>query len=164
MASKLAKKDSKATGQPFHDSVQVISFRVGSEDFGVDILQVQEIKRMVELTDAPHMPSHVIGLANLRGKLVPVIDLRQRFGLVSRRADESTRIVVVDVDGHVMGLLVDSVSEVIRLPLKAIEPLPETWVSPATDFVKGVASLEGNPVIYLDLRTTLAISETVAQT
>lgn len=164
MVSKLVKKNAEPTNLLPDDSIQVVVFRVGSEDFGVDIHQVQEIKRMVEITEAPKMPLHVIGVMNLRGNIIPVVDLRQRFGLVSRQADEATRIVVADVDGHVMGLLVDSVSEVIRLPLDAIKPLPETWVSAATEYVKGVASLEGNPVIYLDLKTTLDISEPAAQT
>jgi purine-binding chemotaxis protein CheW len=162
MASRPSKKCAELDPSRFNKSIQLVSFRVGSEDFVIDVHQVQEILRMVEITDAPRTRSFVSGVINLRGKIVPVVDLRQRFELAQKRADESTRIVVVDVDGHVMGLVVDSVTEVIRLPLKAIEPPPEQWVSAATDFVKGVASMEGDPLIYLDLKNTLEISEPVS--
>jgi len=164
MVSISPKKNAETTNLPPNESIQLVSFRVGSEDFGIDIQQVQEIKRVVEITKAPRTRPYVTGVMNLRGKIVPAVDLRRRFGLAEKQADGATRTVIVDVEGHIMGLVVDSVSEVVRIPLNAIEPPPEPPVSVAVDCVKGVASLEDGRVTYLDLQKTLDIFKPATKT
>ncbi|MCK4303222.1 MAG: purine-binding chemotaxis protein CheW, partial [Candidatus Eisenbacteria sp.] len=93
--------------------VQVVSFKLGQEEFGIDILKVQEINRMVEITKVPQAPFYCEGIINLRGKVIPVINLRKKFELDDREWDKNTRILVCDVSGNVIGMIVDSVDEVL---------------------------------------------------
>ena len=104
--------------------LQLVSFTIGGEEFGVDILQVQEINRMLEVTHVPNAPEFVDGVINLRGKVIPIIDLRRRFGMPRKEHDKSTRIVVVELHGQVVGFVVDAVSEVLRIPRSVTEPPP----------------------------------------
>lgn len=133
------------------DELQLVSFNIGSEEFGVDILKVQEINRMVEITRVPQTPHYVEGVINLRGKVIPIIDLRKRFNLEVKEYDKNTRIVVVDINGHIMGMIVDAVSEVLRLPASTIEPPPEIVTGVNAEYIKGVAKLEDRLLIFLDL-------------
>lgn len=105
---------------------QLVSFVVENEEFGVDILKVQEIIRTVDITRVPKSPGFVEGVINLRGKIVPVIDLRKRFGIEKKPYDNETRIVVVELPDKVVGFLVDRVKEVIRVEKSVIEP-PRNW-------------------------------------
>ena len=95
--------------------LQLVSFKVGNEEFGLEILKVQEIIRLRELTRVPNMPDFVDGVINLRGKVIPVIGLRRRMGIATGEADKRTRIVVAEVNGRVLGFVVDEVSEVLRI-------------------------------------------------
>lgn len=131
--------------------LQLVSFKIGSEEFGVDILEVQEINRMVDITKVPQAAHYVEGVINLRGKVIPIIDLRKRFNMEVKEADKNTRIVVVDIDGSIMGMVVDSVSEVLRLPADTIEPAPEIVMGIDSEYIKGVAKLEDRLLIFLDL-------------
>lgn len=131
--------------------LQLVSFKIGSEEFGVDILKVQEINRMVEITRVPQAPSYVEGVINLRGKVIPIIDLRKRFDLDVKEYDKNTRIVVVNINDNIMGMIVDSVSEVLRLPSNTIEPPPEIVTDINSEYIKGVAKLEGKLLMFLDL-------------
>lgn len=140
-------KNSTASGE----ELQLVSFNIGSEEFGVDILKVQEINRMVEITKVPQAPHYVEGVINLRGKVIPIIDLRKRFNLEVKQYDKSTRIVVVNINGHVMGMIVDAVSEVLRLQSSTIEPPPEIVTGVNAEYIKGVAKLEDRLLIFLDL-------------
>ena len=106
------------------ETLQVVSFRLGEEEFGVDMLMVQEINRMLEVTKVPQSPWFVEGVTNLRGKVVPVVSLRKQFGLNERAADKRTRIVIVEVQGRMIGMIVDAVSEVLHLAGQTVDPLP----------------------------------------
>lgn len=154
----LAKTD-KMFGEQTGELLQLVSFNIGSEEFGVDILKVQEINRMVEITRVPQAPNYVEGVINLRGKVIPIVDLRKRFNLEVKEYDKNTRIVVVDISGNIMGMVVDSVSEVLRLPANTIEPPPEIVANINSEYIKGVAKLEDRLLIFLDLSKVIDVSE-----
>jgi purine-binding chemotaxis protein CheW len=139
--------------------LQLVSFKIGSEEFGVDILKVQEIIRMVEITKVPQAPIYVEGVINLRGRVIPIIDLRKRLNLELAEMDKNTRIVVVDIGGNIMGMIVDSVSEVLRLPSKTIEPPPDLVSGIDSDHISGVAKLEDRLLIFLDLSRIVSSDE-----
>jgi len=154
----------KATHGQSDDLLQLASFKIGSEEFGIDILKVQEINRMVEITRLPQAPDYVEGVINLRGKVIPIVDLRKRFGLDVKEHDKNTRIVVVDISGHVTGMVVDSVSEVLRLPTNTIEPPPEIVTGVDSQFIRGVAKLDDRLLIFLDLSKIIDIEEVASLT
>jgi len=139
--------------------LQLVSFKIGEEEFGVDILKVQEINRLVEITKVPRSPDFVEGVINLRGKVIPIIDLRKRFMMETKESDKDTRIVVVDIEGQVMGMVVDAVSEVLRLPKDTIEPPPEIATSIDSEYIQGVAKLEDRLLIFLDLSKVFSEKE-----
>ena len=139
--------------------LQMVSFVLNEEEFGVDILKVQEIIRIVELTRVPNAPHFVEGVINLRGRIVPVIDLRKRFGLPQNEFDKNSRIVIGAVNNLVVGFLVDKVKEVLRVPKAVIEPPPEITSTIHTDYIIGVAKLDDRLLIVLDLEKILAPSE-----
>jgi purine-binding chemotaxis protein CheW len=108
-----------------HDElIQLVSFNLDQEEYGVDVLKVREIIRMPIVTRVPNTPNYVEGVINLRGKVVPIISMRKKFGLIESENDKQTRIMVMDMDGELMGFIVDSVSEVIRISGSEIQPSP----------------------------------------
>ncbi len=131
--------------------IQLVTFHLGQEQFGLDILKVQEINRMVEITKVPQAPHYCEGVINLRGKVIPVIDLRKKFEMDVEEWTKNTRIIVCDVDGTVIGMIVDAVEEVLRIPSSTIEPAPEIVTTVNSDYIKGVAKLEGRLLIFLDI-------------
>ena len=162
MESEVLMQADLAVGTSSTDELQLVSFNIGSEEFGVDILKVQEINRMVEITRVPQAPNYVEGVINLRGKVIPIIDLRKRFNLDLKEHDKNTRIVVVDIGGNIMGMIVDSVSEVLRLPADTIEPPPELVTGINSEYIKGVAKLDDRLLIFLDLSKVIDVGEMVA--
>ncbi len=141
--------------------MQLVSFVIAEEEFGVDILKVQEIIRPPEITRVPNAPSFVEGVINLRGRIVPIVDLRARFGLPPREQDKDTRIVVVELEEQVTGFQMDAVKEVIRVEQDVIEPPPELAIGIDTDYLKGVAKLEERLLILLDLEEVLSENELI---
>ena len=139
------------------DVQQFVSFRVENEEFGVTIQQVQEIIWLPEITKVPHAPHYVEGIVNLRGNVLPVIDIRKRFGLPKVEATDSTSIVVVDIDGRKTGMIVDTVSEVLRLTKDCIEPPPAVVTGVDASFIKGIGKLNNGQrmLIVLDLSRVL---------
>ena len=133
------------------DQLQLVTFEVASEEFAVDILAVQEINRMMELTRVPQSPADVEGVINLRGKIIPVIDLRKRFDLRPAERNEHSRIIVVEVHGRVLGFIVDRVHEVLRISASIVEPAPAMICSIDSDFIAGVGKLADRLIILLDL-------------
>ncbi len=131
--------------------LQLVSFKIGSEEYGIDILKVQEINRMPEITKVPQAPHYVDGVINLRGKVIPIINTRRKFSLEEKEHDKDTRIVVVDINGEVIGLIVDSVNEVLRIPSSIVEPPPNVTIDSGADYITGVARLEDRLLILLDL-------------
>jgi purine-binding chemotaxis protein CheW len=138
--------------------IQLVSFHVGGEEFGLDILRVQEIIRIQQLTRVPNSPPFVDGVINLRGKVIPVIALRKRIGLEELAHDKQTRIVVVEVRGTVLGFIVDSVSEVLRIPADTVEPPPRLG-KVEREYVSGVGKLDNRLLILLDVDRLLEESE-----
>lgn len=133
------------------EQLQLVTFEVAGEEFAVDILAVQEINRMMALTRVPQSPPEVEGVINLRGKIIPVLDLRKRFGLDASERTEHNRIVVVEVHGRVIGFIVDRVHEVLRIPSGIVEPAPQMVCSINSEFIAGVGKLEDRLLILLDL-------------
>ena len=138
--------------------LQIVSFKIGNEEFGLDILRVQEIIRLQELTRVPNSPDFVDGVINLRGKVIPVIALRKRFGLPEQDHDKQTRIVVLEVQNMVLGFIVDSVSEVLRIPASTIAPPPRLGKI-EREFVSGVGKLENRLLILLDVDRIMGVPE-----
>lgn len=154
-ATKKMSEQVTATG----DLLQLVSFVIENEEFGVDILRVQEIIRPVAITRVPNAPTFVEGVINLRGRIVPVIDLRKRFGLPHRERDQNTRIVVVELNDKVVGFMMDAVKEVIRVDRGVIEPPPDLAIGIDAHYIKGVAKLEDRLLILLDLNEVLTAEE-----
>lgn len=143
--------------------LQLASFRLAEEEYAVDIAAVQEIVRMSSITRVPRAPSFVEGVVNLRGKIVPVIDLRRRFGMASTEQTKATRIIIVDVAGKTVGLIVDAVREVLRLDSEAVSATPELVASGIdASFFKGVGQLGDRLIILLDLQRLLSMEEIAA--
>ena len=141
------------------DVLQLVSFSVGHEEFGVDILKVQEINRMVEITRVPNAPDCVSGVINLRGKVIPVVDLRQRFALEKREDDKDTRIIVVELSNRVLGFVVDAVNAVLRIPRNVTEPPPPMVAGIGSEYITAIAKLEDRLLILLDLERVLTAEE-----
>ncbi len=133
------------------DILQLVTFALSNEDYAVDILKVQEINRMKEITRVPNSPDYVEGVINLRGKVMPVVSLRKKFGLEERENDMQSRIMIMDIQGLTMGLIVDGVSEVLRVPSSIVEPAPPMTSGISTEFIKGIAKLEDRLIILLDM-------------
>ena len=141
----------RRSNQKDNEQLQLVTFGVGTEEFAVDILLVQEINRMMELTRVPQSPPEVEGVVNLRGKIIPVIDLRKRFGHeVSERNDEC-RIIVVEIHERVIGFIVDRVNEVLRIDSSIVDPPPDMVCSIDADYILGVGKLDDRLLILLDL-------------
>jgi purine-binding chemotaxis protein CheW len=135
---------------------QLVVFELTDEVYGVDISRVHEIIRMAQITRVPRAPDFVEGVINLRGKVIPVIDLQKRFGLGSGGRSKASRIVVVDVEDNTIGMIVDGVSEVLRLPVSAIEPPSPIVATIDSDYVRGIAKVEERLIILLDLDRILS--------
>lgn len=135
----------------FDGEMQLVVFKLGQEEYGVDILNVQEIIKMVSFTKIPNLPDFIEGVINLRGKIIPVIDLRKRFNLPPKEYAEENRIVVIEVNSTTVGMIVDAVSEVLRLAHSTVEPTPAIISSIDTEYLKGVGKLEDRLLILLDI-------------
>jgi purine-binding chemotaxis protein CheW len=142
--------------------VQVVSFELGSEEYGVDISQVQEIIRMVEITHVPRAPHFMEGVINLRGQLIPIIDLRTRFGMARAEHTKSTRIVVTEIGSKRVGIVVDSVSEVLNIPIEQIEDAPDMIAGVGTEYIQGVGKVADRLIILLDLSMVMTVDEKTA--
>ncbi|MAT42918.1 MAG: chemotaxis protein CheW [Anaerolineaceae bacterium] len=138
---------------------QLVVFELADENYGLDITTVESIIKMQPITKMPHAPKFVEGITNLRGMVVPVMDLRRRFGLESKQEDRETRIVVSNMGGMQVGIIVDAVSQVLRIQDEAIEPPPPMSTTINSAFIMGIAKLENQLVILLDLEKVLSVEE-----
>ena len=136
--------------------IQLVTFSIGEEEFGVDILKVQEIIRTMEITKVPRAQEFVEGVINLRGKVIPIIDLRRRFGLHSKEYDKHTRIIVIEIGTMIVGFVVDSVSEVLRIPSSTMEPPPPVVAGMDSEYIRGIGKLQDRLLILLDLDKLLS--------
>ncbi len=137
------------------DVLQLVTFRLGNEEFSVDILKVQEIIRLMELTRVPKAPEFIEGVINLRGKVIPVMDLRKRFAMPEAEDTSEARIIVVELESTPVGFRVDGVSEVLRLPADTVEPPPTMMSGVETEYIKGVGKLDDRLIILLDVEKVL---------
>ncbi|MCU0588227.1 MAG: chemotaxis protein CheW [Syntrophobacteraceae bacterium] len=138
---------------------QLVSFRIGDEEFGVDILMVQEIIRLPSITPIPNAPGFILGMINLRGRIIPVIDLRQRLrirGTTRGENDRRSRILIVEMLTHITGFIVDSVSEVMKVADEEIEPTPHLVASSINaDYIRGVIKMPSRLIMLLDFSRIL---------
>jgi purine-binding chemotaxis protein CheW len=142
--------------------VQLVTFRVGGEEFGLDVFTVHEILRHTGVTPVPRAPLFVEGVLDVRGSLVPVVDLRKRFEVQGTGVGEETRIVLVDFEGERLGLVVDSVTEVLRVPETSILPPPRYVKGLAAEFIRGIVRLENRLIVLVDMDRILSSAERIA--
>jgi len=135
--------------------LQVVGFRIGNETFGVRIASVREIVRVPEITAVPSAPDTVEGVINLRGKIIPVMDLRKRFGHVDIQPDKKNRILVVELQNKLVGLIVNAASEVLKIPPSEIEAPGSVFAEGESSYVTGVGKLKGRLIILLDVSKLL---------
>jgi purine-binding chemotaxis protein CheW len=139
--------------------LQWVTFRLEEELYGINVMQVQEVLRYTEIAPVPGAPDYVLGIINLRGNVVTVIDTRRRFGLMDREVDDNTRIVIIEVDGQVVGLLVDGVAEVVYLRESEIEKAPEVGNDESSKYIQGVVTREKELLILVDVNKLLSTEE-----
>ena len=145
-----------------NELLQLVSFKIGGEEFGIDILKVQEINRMMQITKVPNAPFFVEGVVNLRGRIIPVVNLRTRLNMEKINEDNRTRIIVVDLTGITIGFVVDEVNEVLRIPKSITEPPPAMVAGIDSDYITAVGKLEDRLLILLDLEKVFSVEETKA--
>ena len=144
-------KKNNSEDESLSNLIQLVSFKLGKEVFGIDILLVQEINRLIEITKIPQAPFYCEGVINLRGKVIPVINLRKKFELESKEWDRSTRILVCNVGDSVIGMIVDSVEEVLKIPKSTLEQTPDIVSSVNSDYIEGIAKQEDQLLMYLNV-------------
>jgi purine-binding chemotaxis protein CheW len=144
----LEKRKEEKTAE---DILQLVSFNLGEEEFGIDILIVKEIIRIIDVTRVPNAPYYVEGVINLRGKVVPIIDLKRRLGLPESKFSKNTRIIVVDLESKVIGFIVDQVNEVLRVNKSITENPPSMASNIDSEFITSIGKLENRLLILLDL-------------
>ncbi len=138
---------------------QFVIFKIGDEEYGVEILQAREIVRYQKLTRVPNSPDFVLGVCNVRGQIIPIVDLRERFGLAGKPKEQERRIITVQVEEEIIGLLVDEVVEVVWLPVDNIEAPPPIAGGIEREYLKGVGKLDEQLIIILDLEKILTTNE-----
>ncbi len=141
------------------DTNQYVTFLIGSEVYGVEVLRVQEIIGMTRVTQVPNSMHFMKGVINLRGTVVPVVDMRLRFAMDEKDYDNFTVILIVEVKGTMIGMIVDSVSDVVNIPVKDIQDTPHFSASIRTDYIKGIGRIEEDLVIVLDVDKILSHEE-----
>ena len=147
--------------QVVEETKQLIIFKLGDEEFGVDILQVREIEKLdQDVTRVPKAPSFVEGVINLRGEIVPIVDLRKRFSLVLKPVNSETRVIIVETNDNLVGMMVDSVVEVMKVNVSAIEAAPQITKGVDAYFLNGVAKVDERLIILLNLERALSAEET----
>lgn len=139
--------------------IQLVTFRLKDETYGINVMQVQEVLRVAEIAPVPGAPHYVLGIINLRGNVVTVIDTRVRFGLPSAQIDDLSRIIVIESEAQVVGILVDSVAEVVDLHASEIDSAPNVGNEESSRYIQGVASRDSNLLIVVDLNKLLSEEE-----
>jgi len=139
--------------------LQWVTFRLAGETYGINVMQVQEVLRYTEIAPVPGAPGYVLGIINLRGNVVTVIDTRNRFGLQSGEMTDNTRIVIIETEGHVIGILVDSVAEVVYLRQSEVETAPNVGNDESAKFIQGVCHKNDELLILIELNKLLTDTE-----
>lgn len=143
------------------DEKQLVIFKLGEEEYGVDIMQVKEIIRTTNITKIPQVPTFVEGIISLRGEILPIIDMRKKFGLPEKERTRQTRILVINLDTMTIGGIVDEVTEVLRIPNDAITPPPPVIKGVNTEYLQGVGQINGRIIILLDMSKILTSNEII---
>jgi len=144
--------------------LQWVTFKLDNETYGINVMQVQEVLRYTEIAPVPGAPDYVLGIINLRGNVVTVIDTRSRFGLQSAELDDSTRIVIIEAEKQVIGILVDSDAEVVYLRRSEIDNAPNVGTEESAKFIQGVSNRDNELLILVDLDKLLSDDEWVELT
>ena len=139
--------------------IQLVTFRLRDETYGINVMQVQEVLRVTEIAPVPGAPGYVLGIINLRGNVVTVIDTRTRFGLPTGEVGDASRIVIIESDQQVVGILVDSVAEVVELHQSEIDSAPSVGNDENSRYIQGVSSREDDLLIVVDLNKLLTDEE-----
>lgn len=145
----------------YFSSLQIVCFRIGSEEYGIDILQVQEILKLPKVTKLPKSRPYIMGVIDLRGKVLPIVDLSKRFGIESDRTSENSRAIVVNIGGKKVGLGIDSVSHVFKVNSKDIEPPPPVVRGISGKYIVGIAKMDDGFVVVLDINQMFTSDELV---
>ncbi|MDR3559915.1 MAG: chemotaxis protein CheW [Negativicutes bacterium] len=140
--------------------LQLVIFRLAKEEYGLPITKVQEINRLVPITKLPQTPTFMEGIINLRGRIIPIIDLRKRFQVTVSDYNDDNRIIVVEVKGQIVGIIVDAVNEVVRLPQASIEPPPPTFILDG-QYIHGVGKMDDRLLILLDIDSIITSQEEI---
>ena len=160
IAENLAVEEEVATEE---QTRQFLTFLLEDEEYGVDILRVQEVKGWVPVTSIPHSPDYVKGVLNLRGTIVPIIDLRMRFNLELKEYTSTTVIVIISIEAptgnRVIGVIVDGLSDVLDVSLEDIKPAPDFGVNIRTEFIDGLATIDDTMIMLLDIDKLLTVEE-----
>ena len=138
---------------------QIVAFTLGSEIYGVDIASVREIIPIQKIVSVPRAPEFVEGIINLRGRVIPVLDLRKHFGFERKKGDRNQRIVLVEAGSESIGVIVDSVSSVLRIADDSVEPPASVIVGPEIEYIYGIAKVDGDLIVLLDLTRIISDAE-----
>ncbi|MCA2465135.1 MULTISPECIES: chemotaxis protein CheW, partial [Vibrio] len=139
--------------------LQWVTFQLEEETYGINVMQVREVLRYTEIAPVPGAPDYVLGIINLRGNVVTVIDTRSRFGLMEGEVTDNTRIIVIESERQVIGILVDSVAEVVYLRSSEIDTTPSVGTDESAKFIQGVSNRDGKLLILVDLNKLLTDDE-----
>lgn len=153
----MSNNQAKAAGKKENADLvlQWVTFRLQEETYGINVMQVQEVLRYTEIAPVPGAPGYVMGIINLRGNVVTVIDTRARFGLAAGDVTDNSRIVIIEAERQVIGILVDSVAEVVYLKQSEVDTAPNVGTDESARFIQGVSNREGELLILVDLNKLL---------
>ena len=146
----------------YSSSLQIVCFKIGKEEYGIDILQVQEILKLPKVTRLPKSIDYIMGVMDLRGKVIPIVDLSKKFKISSGNVEESNRAIVVDITGKKVGLGIDSVSHVIKVDSGDIEPPPPVVKGISGKYIVGIAKIESGFIVILDINKIFSKEEVQA--
>lgn len=155
----MSEKSSTNAAAAKDEVLQWVTFRLGEETYGINVMQVQEVLRYTEIAPVPGAPDYVLGIINLRGNVVTVIDTRARFGLEANEVTDNSRIVIIESEQQVVGILVDSVAEVVYLKSSEIDSAPNVGTEESAKFIQGVSNRDGELLILVDLNKLLTDEE-----
>lgn len=158
----MINKEAKASKEKSLTSVQIVCFKIGKEEYGIDILKVQEILNLPRITLLPKAAEFILGVIDLRGKVLPIIDLSKRFGIESSNASKTARAIVVKIKGKKVGLAIDSVSHVVKVDSEVIEPPPAIVKGISGRYIVGIAKVNEEFVVILDIDQIFSPSELTA--
>ena len=155
----MNRNDNSLASNPSDEVFQRVTFKLENETYGINVMQIQEILRYSEIAAVPGAPDYVLGIINLRGNVVTVIDTRSRFGLMPAEITDNSRIVIIEAEKQVIGILVDSVAEVVYLKKSDIESAPHVGTEESAQFIQGVTNREDGLLILVDLNKLLSDDE-----